>query len=264
LQFAKIGAPHDSVLVDDLALAELEPYKLVVFLNTFHLSTAQRRLIREKLLNGNRTVVWCYAPGLFLGSTASESAMRELSGFQLVPATKETRVRATIRLNEMGSRLLGGSLTGTPRFPAISNPAEEAGRDRFVVGNEHVWARLIEVRDPGATVLGHREGGDEVVLARKAMGAWTSVYTMNPVLPAGLLRGIAKEAGVHIYNDLDDTLYASRSYLTVAADQAGRRRIRLPRRSDVIDPFTGGTLWRSAGEFERHFAEHETVIWRIV
>jgi hypothetical protein len=68
---------------------------------------------------------------------------------------------------------------------------------------------------------------------------------------------------VHVYSDHDDTLYASRSFLTLAADLAGPRRVRLPARSDVYDPFTGQRLWRRVTGFEREFRAKETMIWRI-
>jgi hypothetical protein len=97
----------------------------------------------------------------------------------------------------------------------------------------------------------------------KRMKRWTSVYTLNPALPAAFLRALARHAGVHLYNDRDDTLYASRSFLTLAADAAGLRKIRLPRRCDVFDPFTGERLWRGVRSFEREFQAKETVIWRL-
>jgi len=108
-----------------------------------------------------------------------------------------------------------------------------------VIGHEHVWAQMISVEDDAAVALGTLEGRAEVVLAMKSLPGWTSVYTLNPVLPASFLRALARDAGVHVYSDHDDTLYASRSFLTLAANLAGPRRIRLPRRSDAYDPFTG-------------------------
>ena len=131
------------------------------------------------------------------------------------------------------------------------------------IGHEHVWAQLVTVEDPEAIALGKLQDRPETTLAMKPMGHWTSIYTLNPVLPAGFLRALARRAGVHIYNDQDDTFYASRSYLTVAANLAGRRRIQLPRRADVFDPFTGDRLWRGASAFERDFQAKETVIWRL-
>jgi hypothetical protein len=97
----------------------------------------------------------------------------------------------------------------------------------------------------------------------KQIRSWTSVYTLNPVLPAAFLRALARHAGVHLYNDRDDTLYASRSFLTLAADAAGRRQIQLPRRCDVFDPFTGVRLGRRVKTLERDFQAKETVVWRL-
>jgi hypothetical protein len=97
----------------------------------------------------------------------------------------------------------------------------------------------------------------------KSMARWTSIYSLNPVLPAGFLRALARHAGVHLYNEQNDTLYASRSYLTLAADLAGRRQIQLPRRADVFDPFTGKRLWQGVSAFARDFKAKETVIWRL-
>jgi len=246
VQLAKLGAPHDSILVDDLALVDIKRYRFVIFLNCFHLSEAQRRLIRKRVLKRERTVLWCYAPGLFNGNTRSVEAMRALTGIQLALSVEPDPVRLRVRLNEQGRRLC-------PR----PDPAAE------IIGHEHVWAQLISVQDDAAQAWGTLEGRAEVVLAGKAMPGWTSVYTVNPVLPASFLRGLAFRAGVHLYNDHDDTLSASRSFLPLAAALAGPRWIRLPRRSEVYDPFNGERLHRSTHSFEHHFQAGEVVIWRL-
>lgn len=246
VQLAKLGAPHDSILVDDLALADVNRYKLVIFLNCFHLSNAQRRLIRMRVLNRNRTVLWCYAPGLFNGRHTSVHAMQELTGLRLALAATPDRVQARIRLTDRGSR-----------FGSNSVPSPQ------VIGHEHLWAQLVSVEDDSATALGALAGRSEVALAMKPRPGWTSVYSLNPVLPSFFLRALARHAGVHIYNDHDDTLYASRSFLCVAADQPGPRRIRLPGHSNVHDPFTNQQLCRRVTGFTHRFQAKETVLWRI-
>ena len=246
VQLAKLGAPHDSILVDDLALADVNRYKLVIFLNCFHLSDTQRRLIRKRVLNRKRTVLWCYAPGLFNGRQTSVQAMQELTGLRLALSAKPDRVQARIELNDRGMHL------EPDRVPS-----------RRVIGHEHVWMQLISVEDDSAVALGMLSGRSDVVLAMKSLPGWTSVYTLNPVLPAWFLRALARRAGVHLYNDHDDTLYASRSFLTLAADLAGARQIRPPRRSDVYDPFSGKRLHRSTRSFEHRFQAGEVAMWRL-
>ena len=82
VQFAKIGAPHDSILLEDLPLVDMSRYKMVIFLNCYHLTEEQRQWIRERILCGGRTVLWCYAAGLFDGARTCLENMQELTGFQ--------------------------------------------------------------------------------------------------------------------------------------------------------------------------------------
>ena len=264
VQFAKLGAPHDSILVDDLALLDARPYKLVIFLNCFHLTDIQRNLIRRTVLHRNRTVLWCYAPGYFNGPRCSAEAMQELTGIRLMPGARSDRARARITLNESGVDFLKRGVYPTASAsPTIApKPPEVSPSKRTVIGHEHVRAQLISVEDPQAIALGTVEGRTEVALALKRMPRWTSAFTLNPVLPAAFLRAFARHAGVHLYNDHDDTLYASRSYLTLNADSPGERTLRFPKPVDVFDPFTGKRLARRATKLIRGFEDKETLLLR--
>jgi hypothetical protein len=262
VQLAKLGAPHDSILVDDLALADLKRYKLILFLNCFHMTDAQRNLVRRKVMSRNRTVVWCYAPGLFNGANTSIAFMRELTGMKLVRSEKVDRVQARIALEKDGERLWSQTQSQHVAGSAVVGVSERI-TSPTIIGHEHVWVDLFFVDDPQAIPLGTLEGRKEVVLAMKRMKNWNSVYTLNPVLPAAFLRALAGQAGIHIYSNRDDTLYASRSYLTLAADKAGRRTVMLPHRCDVFEPFSGEALWRGITQFESIFRAKEVVIWRL-
>lgn len=261
---AKLGAPYDCVLMSDLALLDTHRYKLVIVLNCFHLTDAQRQLIRRKVLNRRRTVLWCHAPGLFKGAKTSVEAMREFTGMNLVRAVKPERVRARIALTDEGARLW--SSTQSPYVDGSISSVPGAARTAAVpgiIGHQDIWVQLVSVEDKEAVALGTLESRREVVLAVKSLSGWKSVYTLNPVLPAAFLRALARQAGVHLYNDRDDTLYASRSYLTLAVDGAGPRNVRLPHRRNVFDPFTNKLIWKAVTQFERKFQDKETVIWRL-
>ena len=242
----KIGAPHDSILVDDLALLDTAPYKLIVFLNAYHLTDKQRALIRRKALQPGKTVLWCTAPGLFNNHRTSAQAMAALTGIRIVPSVSETRVAPRIALV-------------ASRHPAVQS-CMQAGLSE--IGPTGKSAKLFSVQDPKAIVLGVLPGTDSTVLAAKRVGGWTSLYSLTPTLPAAFYRALAKAAGVHIYNDSDDTLYASRSYLTVAADAAGKRTLRFPTRCDLFDPFTDRLIHADAREYTYEFQTKETMLWR--
>jgi hypothetical protein len=97
------------------------------------------------------------------------------------------------------------------------------------------------VVDSRATALAVRSDDPaKVVVARRRMDTWTSIYAATAPLPAARLKQLAAEAGVHIY-DPDPTrlLFADRLFLTVAANaQGGPATIRLPRNARVVDLFS--------------------------
>ena len=112
------------------------------------------------------------------------------------------------------------------------------------VGPHRPIGPLFFCDDPQADVLGHQTGMRDLThyeidggpgLAVRDFGTWRSVWCGVPGLPAPLLRGIARWAGVHVYSDQDDVVYATRSLLAVHARHAGRRIVRLPARCDVTD-----------------------------
>ena len=81
-RLTRLGAPCDHVLLDDLNRVSERHYKLVLFLNCYHISCAQRRLIQRKLRRDGRHLVWFGAPGRFGGAQHSLGSMQELTGFR--------------------------------------------------------------------------------------------------------------------------------------------------------------------------------------
>ena len=53
LQMGKIGAPVDYILLNDINMAR--PYKLYIFLNTFHVSEKQKMMIEKTFRQGNKS-----------------------------------------------------------------------------------------------------------------------------------------------------------------------------------------------------------------
>ena len=76
-------------------------------------------------------------------------------------------------------------------------------------------------------------------------------------------RALARSAGVHIYNEKNDTIYVSKSYLTVNADGQGTRIISLPRPADVYDAITETLIKKNVTKFELNLKDKETKIIRL-
>lgn len=56
----------------------------------------------------------------------------------------------------------------------------------------------------------------------------------SPDIPAPVLRGVARFAGVHLYNEDGDVLYATPELLSVHTVAGGLRHFKLPHSAEVI------------------------------
>ena len=81
--------------------------------------------------------------------------------------------------------------------------------------------------------------------------AWNSVYCATPTLPAAVLRGIARHAGVHLYSEDGDVLYGTPDLLGVHTVSGGCRTFSLPRQVEVVyDLYNQRVLGRDTRQFE--------------
>jgi hypothetical protein len=117
--------------------------------------------------------------------------------------------------------------------------------------------------DPQAQVLGTLAGLDKPGLVMKKQNGWTSIYSAAPILPAALIRGFARAAGVHIYSDAGDVVYADRNYVAIYAPGGGTRTVRLPRKGRVTDAVEEKVLAESSAEVVVKMAANETKILRV-
>jgi hypothetical protein len=112
------------------------------------------------------------------------------------------------------------------------------------------------VDDPGATVLGRLAGLNKPGLVVKPQDGWTSVYLSAPILPAALLRNIARSAGCHIYSDAGDVVYANGKALCLYAPRGGERIVRLRHPAKVVDLIEHRTLSTGKADFPLSMTEN--------
>jgi hypothetical protein len=101
-------------------------------------------------------------------------------------------------------------------------------------------------------------------IVTRSMDGWTSVVAEDPDLTAAQLRNVARGAGVHIYTDTDDTLYASRRYVALHSATGGPRRIALPRAcGTVTELFSGRVVGRNVDTIEDTLASPASVLYEL-
>ena len=211
-----MGAPFDVYLLQDLLDGGLKPYKLYVFLNPFRLDKSRREALKRQIQKENRVALWIYAPG-YIDEDCSLEQMTDLTGITF--GSGEHPWGPLINLIDLDhpiTRDLPQDLTwGTN---SLLGPVFHVADD----GRPGAGERGLLAGPLPAGVCGERIPGVEIHLQRRAQPA-------SPVL-----RGIARYAGVHIYNDKGDTLYATPQLLGVHTAAGGERTFCLPRPVEVI------------------------------
>jgi hypothetical protein len=251
----RFGAPHDLYLLNDLLEGNLPDYKLHVFLNPFHLNNRRRKALKEIICRDNKVSLWLYAAGYINEDHPDDAVhtdhMTDLTGFRFGK---------------------GGSYWGP--FMHITNfnhPITQGLSQELFWGSTRSIAPNFHLEDPEATILGEvvyhlgrcRAGfGVKTFNPGNPRTSWTSVYIATPNVPAPVLRGIARYAGVHLYNEDGDVLYATPDLLGVHTVAGGARTFRLPRRVEVVyDLFNDCALAHDATQFEVWLSPASTALY---
>ncbi|HCP99803.1 MAG TPA: hypothetical protein DIT99_03530, partial [Candidatus Latescibacteria bacterium] len=91
---------------------------------------------------------------------------------------------------------------------------------------------------------------------------WRSIYIAAPNVPAPVLRGIARYAGVHLYNEAGDVLYATPDLLSVHTLSGGSRVFKLPECVEVVhDLYEDQIVNQNTDQFEVTLQPASTVLY---
>lgn len=233
-QWYRVGAPLGIYLLDDLIEGRVPPAKLYVFLNAFTLDSQQIQAIKTQACRRESTVLWMYAPGIVNGGELSPESISSLIGIHVKTAATGAD---TVTFEGSGQTFPAGGIGLSPAFV---------------------------IDDPKARPIAHRsrENGS-VAVASKKMDGWTSIYSAAMQLPTDALRNIARQAGVHIYNDQNDVVMAGNGIVALHASSDGLKKIVMPRKCAAVDCVSGARL-APAREFEFEMKRGDTKLLRIV
>jgi hypothetical protein len=237
------GAPWDFLLLDDIGDPRVPDYKLYVFLNAFYVEPARRAAIQAKLAHNHATALFLYAPGYLGPQGESLAGIEQLIGIRV--ARDDGPGWPQIRL-EPGDPLAKGL--------AVDKPL---GNRRTAV------SPVFYADDPGARVAGRLVDSRRPGLAVKQAAGWTSIYSSAMPLAQGLMRNIARSAGVHVWLDTDDALYTDGQWAGIHAATDGVKTLHLPGKYRVTDARRGKVLAERAEQVSVTLRPAETVLLRL-
>ena len=229
----KSGAAHDVILSTDLDKIDTSKYKVYIFLNTFKISDQQKKIIESKIKAKNHTILWVYAPGYIDTEKLSTENISQITEIQIKKSEKE--LPGSIEISDAGHSLTKG-------LP-----------EKHIFGIKDDLDPAFYVDDKDAVTLGLVAGTQLPGFCIKQFKDWTSIYCFAPPTSPALLMSIFKNAGIHIYEENEDIIFASKHILCINSEKGGKRLIKLPQRSEVVNLFNNKTIGKNMSEFSAEF-----------
>jgi hypothetical protein len=252
---SRMGAPFEPLLLSDLARPDIPRYKLYIMADLFYLSKADRDLIRRVAERDGTTVLWIYAPGFLADKDVSVANMQEITGIQFGKA--EVRAELDVLVTNFDHPLTAGLPQGMRYGTGVD-------REQFLKAPKIQYLPDTQVSpafyadDPDAVVLGIAESTGRPGLVVKELAGWRSIYSAAPVLSWQMMRNIARWAGVHLYNEQGDMVWANDRFVVIYSQEAGRRTIHFPDAFDVEDAYTETQLATRVHQIEIEMKRFET------
>ncbi len=223
---AHVGVPVDEYQLVDLP-AVASRYQVFWFPFCYALTEPERAAIEALKRDGN-VLVFGYGAG-YAGRALSGDQVSSLIGMTI---GRDDRLGLTVRITNREHPLTRDT---DGWFGAAGANLMEAGLPR------------IYVDDPAAVTLGELAGdGHRAGLAVKDCGAWKSIYIgAIGLMPPELLRGVARYAGLHVYNDSGDVLFVCHDLVGLHASSDGEKVIALPEEATVTSLWDQKPLGRA-------------------
>ncbi len=251
--FNRIGVAWYVYHINDLLSGTIKlKHKTWLFLNTFYLTSKQRKQIRKVFCKDKRTIIWIYAPGFQSPKGLSVSGIRELTGMKvkLLPVAASGQITIT----DFNDPITKG-IDPSSRYALLGA--------RDIDDKESIIEPMFYVDDSEAKILGKLEAVNLPGLAVKRFADWTSIYAPTSKLNEMLYRNICKSAGTHIYCDSGDLLYVHPNLIVLVSKSAGKKMIHLSRRCNVRDAIVGKTIFRKSNKIEFSAGADKTYIFEL-
>jgi hypothetical protein len=212
-------------------------------------------LVQSALQRTGSTALWVYAPGFQDETSASLENMQTLTGIRFGIAPHEAGLDVAIDdFSHPITRLLPAGY----RYGTGVDPQQYLQPPKIQYLPQAAVSPQFFADDPAVLILGSTLATGKPGLVVKESGDFHSIYSAAPLLSWQLLQGVARYAGVHLYVENGDMLWANRSFLTLYSQSAGPRTLHFPGQFDVEDAYTGQRLARAVSSIHLEMGLYET------
>ena len=235
----RIGAPADRYFHNDLSDPRMPDYKLYVFMNTLYLTDREREEIKTKLRKNNATALFMYGAGIInpdRENIFSPDNMTDLIGINM--AMKNDAVRGKFKFTEEDNIFNSGldkyEVHGDFKRKMWANHATYMNREK---NSKVTLYPLFYADDKDASTVARLCENALPALSVKECDGYTAIYCASRYIGSDVMRGIARFAGVHLYLENDDVVYACESFVTVHSSRTETKKIKLPKQVSAYEVY---------------------------
>lgn len=212
------GAAFETIHIKDLGKADLSPYKVIVFGNTYLMDDAKRASIHKLVANNNRHILWFYGPGYTNGKNLDLK-----------------RVSATTGINMSIGKDAFPFPTVQPDTSLIPG-AKPYTLKKYWSRPDTTLSPMFIPNDPKASVFAVFEHDKSPALVMKEGKNHTNWHASLPITDAVTMRAVFEKAGVHMYTDrTGEVVYAGNGLVVYHTKRGGKHQIRF--KNGIIKEF---------------------------
>lgn len=247
-ELSHIGAPIDVYYLEDIPkLADegkLGQYRMAVFMNALKLSDEVKQAIQNNLAKNDRTLLWLYGTDCVTPEGYSAEQMGEMIQMPVEILEKQQPLKAVSHLT--GTLIQYGE--DEPLCPVFTGKTNTEGK----------------IEHDNVEVLGWYLQPTHPAFLRRKLSSWTSVWSGAPALPALVLQKLAREAGVHIYAETGDQVFAWNDMFALHAAFKGKRTVTFSKEVDVKDVIADKIIAGRTKVLSKNMERGDTYIIQLI
>jgi hypothetical protein len=255
------GVPARTFLWDDLIRANFPAcHRLFLLPHCYRLGADVLAVLQAKFFRDGNVIVFGPGSGITDGETVSPDFAAELLGMDM--ELYDYTYPRLVTVDNWTHPLTAGfgaceGFGDTHRYGPVLVPFDRAAPEctgggqsrKGFAADSRPFVRLGTIpldngkRRPGLVVkeFGQGAAGNGTPGPRGA-GDYAVVFSTAVPLPAALLRALARFSGTHVYDAVDDVVYADSTMVAVHAIKPGPRHIALPGAFTVTDVISGAPV----------------------
>jgi len=249
------GVPFDMIFVDQIA--ELPPYRVYVFCNTWRFSKKQRQIIKDKVFKNGQTAVFLWSDGVIAKNGRFDTReLSKLTGMKIQMLKKEQtwEMSATQSFAEIAG-IKSGSEVGVLKEQNYDACATNAGKWEY--------SPAFEIKASKKTIPLARRKNNQISAAMRQHAHYNTIYSASGNLTVPLMKLALKESSAFEYTKSQALFMMNKSYIGFHTYKDETIKLKLPKEEALLNLFNG-KLYPAAKAHHIHVEKNKTYLFERI